>query len=141
MKRMASRTNRAGAISKHHGGNPRKKKNPVFTGVSRWRWEAELNRCKRICSPYEMPILQAVDAFLVATGGLPLDVQALIMVSLRRFVAHKDARRRRGGLPDKYTTDKNAAIVIYYLMLRVEATQEGIEPCQRYADSTKSPSR
>ena len=33
---------------------PRKTKNPVFTGVFwffHWRWEAELNRCKRICSP------------------------------------------------------------------------------------------
>ena len=28
-----------------------KKEKPPFRGVFKWRWEAELNRCKRICSP------------------------------------------------------------------------------------------
>ena len=28
-----------------------KKDPPPFRGVFKWRWEAELNRCKRICSP------------------------------------------------------------------------------------------
>ena len=28
-----------------------KKEKPLFRRVFKWRWEAELNRCKRICSP------------------------------------------------------------------------------------------
>ena len=30
--------------------NPKKRKAPQMRGFH-WRWEAELNRCKRICSP------------------------------------------------------------------------------------------
>ena len=46
-----------------------------------WRWEAELNRCKRICSPWHLPYFIGYNAFLVATGGLPLDAKPLIVVS------------------------------------------------------------
>ena len=41
---------------------PRNTKPPACAGVSlvqEWRWEAELNRCKRICSPLRSRVLLA----------------------------------------------------------------------------------